>query len=675
MKIKNLLRIGTTKLSPVFVVLIILTLGVFALAMINLVRLPTPEEKREEAMQQMDKIILAEQAQAMGGTVEDVKRRHEENDRKHKLTQNLVKAIKQKDDVTVAKLIHELKKDYKRMSNIFVDAGNANNEYAFRTLLDTGIPCNYSSHSGAQAFMVAISSENPAFLNLLLEKQCHYTPRSEGDSLGKRIVQSRHPEKIFQIQGNGIDSKYRDEALLKAINKKMIQQVLMMLDLGANPNAASNRKNMSALFLSLRYKMPQVTLRLIQKGANIETEHLVGRFEVLSWAIYNGYMEIAQEVVKRNPDYIKQKNLAQSTLKAAFFQQDTEQQTKALKFLHSHIEQSKFDEAFLNDIIRYRKSDTALIMLDLGIDPNAFSKLKNASALLLSLQNNMPEVAMHLIQQGAKIGVEDLTDGQYEVLSTAIKKGYLEIAREMLKRAPDYIQQKNLSRTALTAALYALKKPELRREAVTLLLQYGIEPKKLQNGGISWLIKTVKLQDPVLVKQLLDSGIDPNIRDNMHMALGIAQSINISKALDADRPKAIAKKDKIIAILKQYGATDDLLAIARKEKGIDLDVNCKVGRLVDIETKAMAEKYAGYKQKHSIAQNGFTPCFIAVANCTNQGYGTDDCMRSVKTCAASEETGQSSFCCTDTLKQRYFEARCSKLDVSESRHWMTLSTQ
>lgn len=535
---KNLLQIGTIKVSPVFVVLIILTFGVFAFAMINLTRLPTPEEKREETMRQMGKIMLAEQAQAMGGTVEDVKRRQKDNEKKNELTRNLIKAIKQKDNVAVDKLIHELKEDYKRISNIFFDAGNANNEYAFRALLETGIPCNYSSHSGSQAFMSAISSENPAFLNLLLEKQCNYTPRSESDSLGKRIVQSRYPEKVFQLKENRLDVKYRDQALVQAIKKKKIQQVLNMLDLGANPNAASNRKNMSALFLSLRYKMPQVTLRLIQKGANIETEHLVDRFEVLSWAIYNGYMDIAQEVIKRNPDHI---------------------------------------------------------------------------------------------------------------------------------------QRKNLSLTTLTAALSTLNDSVLRREAVMLLLQQGVEPKKLQNGGINWLIKTVKLQDPILVKQLLDSGIDPNIRDKMQMALGIAKSINISKTRDVDKPKAIAKKEKIIAILEQYGATDDLLAIIRKERGIDLDVNCKIGRWVDIETKAMVERYAQRKQKNSKAPNNLRQCSIVAENCVNQGYGADDCMHSVKTCTASDKMGQASLCCTDKLKKRYFEARCSKLDVSESRHWMALS--
>jgi ankyrin repeat protein len=640
--------------------------------MINLVRLPTPEEKRLESIRQMEEVMIAEEAQAMGGTVEEVKRRHEDNYKKNELTQSLVKAIKQKDDVAVAKLIHELKDDPKRLSNIFVNAANANNEYAFRTLLETGIPCDYSSHPGAQAFMAAISSETPIFLSLLLEKQCNYIPHSESDSLGKRIVQSRYPEKIFQISENLIDSKYRDEALLKAINKKMSQQVLTMLDLDANPNAVSKRRNMGALSLSLRNNMPKVAMHLIQKGAMIETEHLVGRFEVLSWAIMHGYLDIAQEVVKRYPDYIRRKSLGQSALKAAFFLKDTKQQTKALKFLHSSIEQSEFDEVFLNDIIRYRKSKIALAMLDLGVNPNAFSKSANASALFLSLQKSMPDVAMHLIQQGAGIGVEDLSNGQYDVLSTAIKKGYLDVAREMLRRNPNYIQREGLSQTVLTAALYALKDMELRREAVTLLLKHGVEPSKTKNGGIRWLIQTVELQDPILVRQLLNSGIDPNIRSKMRLALGVAKAINNRKAFGVAKPETSANKNEIIAILKQNGATDDLLAIVRKEKGIDLDVNCRVGRLVSIDTKAIVEKYAQHIQNNSatnsMGKNDLISCVVATANCANQGYGADDCMRSVQTCDATE--AEQSLCCTNKLKQRYFEARCSQLDVSESKRWM-----
>lgn len=534
---KSLFQAVSIKLSPVFIVLITVTFSIFAFAMINLIRLPTPEEKRLEFTNQMEAIIIAEQAQAMGGTVEEVKFRNQENNRKNKLLQNLIKAINQQDDIAVSSLIHQLKNDNKILSNVFTYAVNSNNEHAFRTLLETGISCDYPSLEGTQAFMVAISSENPAYLKILFEKKCRYSARTDSDSLGKRIIQSPYPEKIFQLPENLVEAKYRDEGFLKAINKKMSQQVITMLNLSANPNA-TNHRHMSALYLSLRNNMPQVALRLIQKGAKIESEHLIGRYEVLSWAIMKGYLDIADEIINRNPKYI---------------------------------------------------------------------------------------------------------------------------------------QQNNLDRVALSAVLYTLKDKKLRQEALTMLLQNGVEPQKLENGGIRWLIKAVELQDPILVKQLLDTGIDPNKRSKMRIVLGVAESIDNSKSFDDD-------KDKIIALLKQYGATNNFLAIVRDEKGVgvDINLNCRLGRVVKIETKTVAEKYMQRSQNNPEDKlkntNQLVMCSIATANCTNQGFGVDSCMRSIQVCSTLHNN-QAPICCSSSLKKRYFEARCSGLNVSESISWMALANQ
>ena len=539
---KSLFQTVSIKLSPIFIVLIIVTFSIFAFAMINLIRLPTPEEKRLESTRQMEAIIIAEQAQAMGGTVEEVKFRNQENNRKNKLLQNLIKAINQQDDIAVSSLIHQLKNDNKILSNVFTYAVNSNNEHAFRTLLETGVSCDYPSLIGTQAFMVAISSETPAYLNMLLEKKCSYSAHSDSDSLGKRIVQSRYPEKIFQLPENLVENKYRDEGFLKAINKKRSQQVMAMLDLSANPNA-TNHRHMSALYLSLLNNMPKVALRLVQKGAKIEAKHLVGRYEVLSWAIMKGYLDIADEIINRNPEYI-------------------------------------------------RRND--------------------------------------------------------------------------------------LDRAVLSAAFYALKDKKLRQEALTLLLQNGVEPQKMQNGGIRWLIKAVELQDPILVKQLLDTGIDPNIRSKMRIVLGVAESIDNSKSFGVDKPDVDIDKNKIIAVLKQYGATNNFLAIVRDEKGVDLNLNCSLGREVKIETKTVAEKYLQRTQNNPetklMNNNELVMCRIATANCTNQGFGMDSCMRSIQVCGISD-TNQAPICCPSSLKKRYFEARCSGLDVSESTHWMALGNQ
>ncbi len=164
----------------------------------------------------------------------------------------------------------------------------------------------------------------------------------------------------------------------------------------------------------------------------------------------------------------------------------------------------------------------------------------------------------------------------------------------------------------------------------------------------------------------------------MRIALGVAKSIDNSKSFGVDKPDVNIDKDKIIAVLKQYGATNNFLAIVRDEKGLNLNLNCSLGRVVNIETKTVAEKYAQRTQNNPATKlmnnNESVMCRIATANCTNQGFGMDSCMRSIQVCVTSD-TNQAPICCPSPFKKRYFEARCSGLDVSEATHWMALGNQ
>lgn len=519
---KSLYQIATIKLSPVFVVLVILIVAVFAYAMVNIARLPTMEELADK---QITERILAEETQAMGGAVENVRQRDHD-------IRSLSKAILQKNNSEVTKLIHALKNNPKILNHAFSSATNANNEYAFRALLESGVSCDYPSPGGIQAFRGAIRSKNTAFFDMLLEKKCNYSANSTDDILGKIIVQSRHPERVFKLPDEMVDHLYRDQAFLKAIKNKMTQQVLSMLELNANPNTISRNNNKSALYFSLQNNMPKVALRLIQQGAMIKTDYLIHQYEVFSWAI---------------------------------------------------------------------------------------------------------------------------------------RRRYLDISREILKREPNYIQENNLGESALSSALRILDDINLRREAVTLIIQNGAEPSKSKNGGVRWLIEAINIQDPIIVKQLLNKGIDPNKPQNMRTALGIAKSIK-NKPMGLDKTGINSNKSQIINILKQSGATDDLLAIIRKKNG-RLSANCKLGRKVNIETKTNIDNLISDRKK-----NHLDICISGMMICTNQGVGADDCMRSIQKCNSSD-TDTPSLCCTKELTSRYFEARCSGFHVSESIRWITMESK
>jgi hypothetical protein len=552
---KNLLKIASIKLSPVFVVLITVAFAIFAFAMINLARLPTPEEKRQAFDQQMEDLMIAEEAQAMGGTVEEVKFRNQQVASTNRLIQELKNSIAQKDNAAVVKLISELKDDLpKRFPGMYRYAVNSNNEHAFRALLMAKLPCNRLSHVGGQAYKEAILADNPAFLQLLFEKNCDYSARTEHDNLENSIVKSSHPERIFLLPKTTVDNKYYEQALLKAINKKLSQSALTMLDLGVNPNTISKRRNKSALYLSL----------------NVD-----------------------------------------------------------------------------------RKKDT-----------------------------NMLDVAMRLVQKGAKIGT-NANGGN--ALIVAVRKGHLGLIREMLAGDPDYLRRENLGETVFTSAFLYIKDVELRRGVISLFLENGVKPSKFKNGGIEWLMKAVRFQDAILVDQLLNAGIDPNIRSNMRLVLGVAKNIKIPQyeimknTVDADISSS-PDKDKIIAMLEQRGATDDLLAIVRKEKGIESSADCRLGQRIEYKPGSIAKQYTENKHKkltanlakHKSKRIDALLCTVVLADCTNQGFGSDDCMHSIQTCGDSE-TNQDSLCCTNEIQKRYFKARCSGFDVKEAIRWSVVS--
>jgi hypothetical protein len=131
----------------------------------------------------------------------------------------------------------------------------------------------------------------------------------------------------------------------------------------------------------------------------------------------------------------------------------------------------------------------------------------------------------------------------------------------------------------------------------------------------------------------------------------------------------------IISLLEQSGATDDLLAIVRADNGIESIAACKLGHEITLNSGDIAEKYRLRQNKQSEQQstrknkkNIQKRCSIALFDCTNQGFGADDCMRSIQTCNTSG-TGLTNLCCTNEHQKQYFDARCSGLDVLESVKW------
>jgi len=309
----NYVLASTRKISPIFVILITIAVAAFVYAMINIGRLPTPEEKREAFDQQIKNAMIAEEVQATGLSPEEVKRRWQKRDEKQRLMVELNNGINQKDNKLVSESLRKLTKMdfYETGGFVFRNAIVVDNEKAFRILLKKGIPCNNQSATGKSAFQAAISTANPSYIKMLLDNNCGYEKNSKQPSLEDRIINSAHPDKLFLLSEKYINPDYKNRAFLNALKRGMYEQVQTMLNLGANPNIPNS------LTASLFASDSKISFLLINNGADITAKSTKG-VHVLTTALMKGKVDVAREILRRDPDYIQREKIEHRILSYIF---------------------------------------------------------------------------------------------------------------------------------------------------------------------------------------------------------------------------------------------------------------------------------------------------------------------------------------------------------------------
>ena len=332
-------------------------------------------------------------------------------------------------------------------------------------------------------------------------------------------------------------------------------------------------------------------------------------------------------------------------------------------FLLPHLNLiEKFGDKALQNAIRRKREEQALRMIELGANINANNILE------LSIKSNTPKVALALIEKEVSLEDETKKGHRFSILTEAFKRGFIKVSKEILVRDPDYITRNMLEDSIYNASL-SIRNQELRRKSISLALKYGVKPEILKDKGSHGLIKAIFYQDDVIVEQLLEAGVNPNTPDYLNLALIVAKNLH-SPRYEQSRKYRSAKalnpetEKRIISLLEQHGAIDNFLKAVMLEKGIKTIASC------DLENKS---KITFELPKNDVSQtiplNNYWQCKKSTAACLSQGFGSDDCMRSIPSC---DNDDTSALCCDDSIKKQYFVARCSGLLVNETMQWLKI---
>jgi ankyrin repeat protein len=305
-------------LSPTFIVLTVIAVSFFSYAMFNLGRLPTPEEKRKEFETYAEELQIAEEAQSTGVTIDAIKRKRKEDDRKFKLKSDLQKGIASNNESIVITSLEQINTDDLSATFILGDAIQNNNLKILQIMLNKGMNCNSSSVSGRNAFHKAIISNKSDYLKMLIDHGCSYNINDEvgtnKKTLGERIVRSPLPIKIFNLSEKYVDPKYREKAFSYAISKGYYEQVATMLTLGMTPETRID--GYTPLHLSLLSKKSDISFLLIRNGASILTKSK--GIHVLTTAFMKGEVDVAKEILTQDPNYIHREQIEHTIISKIF---------------------------------------------------------------------------------------------------------------------------------------------------------------------------------------------------------------------------------------------------------------------------------------------------------------------------------------------------------------------
>jgi hypothetical protein len=304
--------------------------------------------------------------------------------------------------------------------------------------------------------------------------------------------------------------------------------------------------------------------------------------------------------------------------------------------------QKDFDRTF-QLLVNHEDGNLAIKFLEHGIS----SKLLNPN-LKTAVRKNLNQLALKIMDLGGDFSVNSKQGLANSLLFVAIRHQNSDIAEEILARDPKYISREGDKHESLFNAAAGITNLEERNKWLELLFKNGLNTSAFNNEGIHALVTAVMQSDIFLLSTLIKHGANP------HQLIGGRSLLEIAKREDN------ASSTEIIAILKNAGAAENGLELAKQHREPESLKNCSIDN-AGYDYSLAANNLKLRAQSAPKTAKPMQRCEAMISSCTKTGLGIDRCIKSVPVCGSSPNKATDIYCCGSSLKTNYLAARCAGL--------------
>ena len=368
-----------------------------------------------------------------------------------------------------------------------------------RLLVNTGAEVNAAAgFGGSTALHEAVAQGNSEIVQILVDAGADIeaegfmsrTPLSlaaeEGASEIMKVLLGRAPDPDTAASGDSkkapSPSVIGGKALFAAIESDNAAMVRLLVEAGADVNAAEGFGGNTPLHEAVEGGNAEIVQILVDAGADIEAEGFMGQTP-LSLAAEEGASEIMQILLGQGADNGTPEG--------------EDKQTPAIG-----------SEALFN-VIEKGDVETVRLLVEAGADVNAAEGFGGNTPLHEAVEGGNAEIVQILVEAGADIEAEGFMD--QTPLSLAAEEGVTEIMQILLGQGADNGTQEGEDKQAPAigseALFTAIEKGDV--ETVRLLVEAGADVNAAEGfGGNTPLHEAVEEGNAEIVQILVDAGAD-----------------------------------------------------------------------------------------------------------------------------------------------------------------------
>ena len=276
---------------------------------------------------------------------------------------------------------------------------------AVATLLSEGVDVDGRDVDGSSPLLRAVTFGDTKLVRLLLDLGANPNTKAEngGETPLQLAIREKMPGVVAGLLNAGADPNVRDDKgttpLLHALVRGDRQLTNLLLDAGADPNAATAGGDQTPLRTALRGNMRDLAVALLQAGANPNAPDDQGA-PLLLLSLASGDRDLAVWLIEAGADPSVRTDSGDTPLLIAVREHMPRVVAALLNAGADPYVRDAEDYTPLHLVAKAGHRDLAALLLDAGADPNARDRIDGNTPLHLVRSGNRKLIAT-LLQGGA----------------------------------------------------------------------------------------------------------------------------------------------------------------------------------------------------------------------------------------------------------------------------------